>query len=92
MVYLQPSFLIWGLALIQIVGLASAWLARMSEGSRSQVSCHRVFFCCLAMMGLTTMIALAVTPKYWLTSGTTLSLMVISAVWDFRPATNARSL
>ena len=92
MAYLQPVSLVWILVSIQIVGLASAWLARLSEGSRGQSSCQWLFFGCLALMGLTTMISLAVGPKYWLVSGATLSVMVLGAVWDFRPAARAEGV
>ena len=87
MSYLEPSFLVWSLGVIQILGLISAWLARLSEGSPSQVSCQRLFLACLALVGLTTMasIALSPTPKYWLASGVTLSVMILAAIWDFSP-------
>ncbi len=87
MAYLEPSFLVWSLGVIQILGLASAWLARLSEGSAGQASCQRLFFACLALVALTTMasIALSPTPKYWLASGATLSVMILAAIWDFSP-------
>jgi len=87
MSYLEPSFLVWSLGVIQILGLISAWLARLSEGSASQASCQRLFIACLALVGLTTMasIALSPTPKYWLASGVTLGVMILAAIWDFSP-------
>jgi hypothetical protein len=92
MAYLEASLLLWGLGSIQIVGLISAWLARFSEGSRRQSCCHRLFLGCLGLIGLTTMATLALGPKYWLPSGMTLSVMVLGAVWDFRPEARARTL
>ena len=85
MAYLEASLLAWGLGSIQIAGLFSAWLARLSEGSRRQAWCHRLFLACLGLIGLTTMASLALGPKYWLPSGMTLAVMVLGAVWDFRP-------
>jgi hypothetical protein len=92
MAYLEASLLLWGLGSIQVAGLISAWLARLSEGSRRQACCQRLFFGCLGLIGLTTMASLALGPKYWLPSGMTLSIMVVGAVWDFRPETRAETL
>ena len=92
MAYLETSFLVWTLGLIQMAGLASAWLARMSEGSRSQASCQWLFLVFLAVMGLTTMATVALGPRYWLASGTTLAVMVLGAIWDFRAQARPESL
>jgi hypothetical protein len=92
MAYLEASLLLWGLGLIQIAGLTSAWLARFSEGSKRQACCHWVFLACLGLIGLTTMASLALGPKYWLPSGMTLSIMVLGAVWDFRPEPETETL
>jgi hypothetical protein len=92
MAYLETSFLLWLLGVIQIAGLLSAWLARLSEGSRSQASCQWLFFACLGLMGLTTMASVALGPRYWLASGATLSVMILGAIWDFRPAAKAERL
>jgi hypothetical protein len=83
MAYLEISFLPWFLSAIQIAGLISAWLARLSEGSPRQAWCQRLFVGCLAVMGLVTMTFVAVGARYWLASGATLSVMVLAAVWDF---------
>jgi hypothetical protein len=92
MAYLETSFVLWLLGVIQIAGLLSAWLARLSEGSRSQASCQWLFFACLGLMGLTTMASVALGPRYWLASGATLSVMILGAIWDFRPEAKAESL
>jgi hypothetical protein len=84
MAYLESSFLVWSLGLIQAAGLVSAWLARLSEGSRSQAPCQCVFLAFLGLVGGATMFSAALGPRYWLVSGATLSVMVLGAIWDFR--------
>ena len=84
MAYLESSSFVWLLGFVQFAGLVSAWLARLSEGSRGQASCHRLFFGCLALIGLAAMMSLALGPRYVLVSCITLSVMVLVAVWDFR--------
>jgi hypothetical protein len=83
MAYPESSFLFLSLSVIQIAGLASAWLARMSEGSSHQAPFQWLFFALLAVVGATTMGSIAVGTG-WLASGGTLSIMVLAAIWDFR--------
>lgn len=61
-----------------------AWLARLSEGSRNQAPCQWLFLAFLGLMGMVTMLSVALGPRYWLVSGATLSVMVLAAIWDFR--------
>ena len=75
---------LWILAALQFVGLLSAWLARVSEGSRMQTSCQWVFFATLIVLSVTTMLTIALHPWFWMTESVTLALMVLTAVWDFR--------
>jgi len=86
MVSLNGQVVIWVLSGIQIAGLSSAWLARLSEGSRSQTICQWLFFGCLALVGATTVFAMSLGPGCWLLTGSTLGVMVLAAVWDFRGA------
>ena len=76
---------LWILIGIQTLGLMSAWVARVSEGSPSQTASHLVFFACLALVGAGTVVALAIGPGCWLTSATTLSLMILMVTCDFSP-------
>jgi hypothetical protein len=92
MPYLESSSFIWALGLVQIAGLVSAWLARLSEGSRGQASCHRLFYGCLGVIGLASMAAVTVGPRHLLVSCMTLSVMVLAAVWDFRAEARPGSL
>jgi len=73
----------WILIGIQTLGLMSAWAARVSEGSSGQTASHLLFFACLALVGTATVVALAIGPGCWLTSATTLSLMVLMVTCDF---------
>jgi len=92
MPYQETSFLMWIVFFTQITGLASSWLARIAEGSRSQAACQWFFLACLALTGLTTMAAVDLGPRYWLISATTLSVMILGAVWDFRPQPGRESI
>ncbi|HXT58712.1 MAG TPA: hypothetical protein VN699_08750 [Pirellulales bacterium] len=83
MLALEPTSLIYVLAVIQVLGLASACLARMGEGSIRQTSCQRLFFGCLAMVGAATMTAMLLGPGACLASGATMAVMVLTATWDF---------
>lgn len=91
MAYPESAFLIWSLGFIQITGLTSAWLARLSEGSRSQGPCHWLFLACLGLVGFATMASVTLGPRYWLASGATLSVMILGAIWDFRAHPRAES-
>lgn len=84
MAYLDGSTFVWTLALVQIAGLVSAPLVRLSEGSRGQVACHLLFLGCLGLIGLATMLAAHLGPRYLLISCLSMSIMVLVAVWDFR--------
>jgi hypothetical protein len=91
MAYLETSFLAWFLGLIQIAGLTSAWLARLSEGSARQAVCQRMFVGCLALIGAMTMAFVALDVHHWWASGATLSVMTLAAIWDFRPHARVES-
>lgn len=83
MAYPEGSNIVFLFSLIQAAGLASAWLARLSEGSAHQAPCHWLFFGLLAAVGATIMVSIALGTG-WLASGATLSVMVLAAIWDFR--------
>jgi len=84
MAYLETTTLAWAMGSVQVIGLLSAWLSRLNEGSSRQAWCHLLFFTCLALLGFATMAFVALGARHWLGSGTTLSVMVLAAVWDFR--------
>jgi hypothetical protein len=74
---------IWALAGVQVLGLASACLARISEGRSYQTSCQRLFLGALGLAGMATVASFAMGPGHVLISGASLATMVLGAVWDF---------
>jgi hypothetical protein len=84
MAYLESSSFAWVFGIVQVVGLASAWMARLSEGSANQSSCHRLFFGLLGAIGLMTMLSVTLGPRYLLVACFTIAAMVLVAVWDLR--------
>ena len=74
---------VWALVAIQILGMISAGVARLSEGSRSQASCQGFFFALLFLVGIATVVAVTLGPGCWLISSSTLSLMVLTVTCDF---------
>jgi len=78
------SVILYTLAIAQVVGLASAFLTRFSEGSHCQGWCQSIFLACLGIVGLATMASLQLNVGGWYLSGTTLALMVVAATCDFR--------
>lgn len=92
MAYLESSSFIWALGIMQFAGLVSAWLARLSEGSRGQSSCHWLFFGCLGLIGVATLLSVSIGLRYLLFSCLTLSVMVLIAVWDFRAEARTRQI
>src|SRR5438046_10312065 len=79
----DPMVVAWCLACVQVVGLASAWLARITSRSDRHTSCQVLFICCLALVGMVTMVALSLGEGAFLISGTTLSILVLTTTWDF---------
>jgi hypothetical protein len=76
--------LFWGLVSLQVLGLASAWVVRLSEGSRRQTSCRRLFLACLTLVGGGAIVAPAVGSGWWMVFGGTLAVMVLMVTYDFR--------
>ena len=90
MVSLPISTVFWSLAVIHVLGILSAWLVRIQAGSAHQTLCQRVFFLFFCLVGLATIAATSVAPHHWLISGATLSLMVLTVVWDFSGSFEAK--
>ncbi|MBI2827048.1 MAG: hypothetical protein HYX69_20435 [Planctomycetia bacterium] len=80
---IRPFLPLWWLIVIQPLGLASAWMARVHEGSRHEAHCQRAFLVLLLAVGVTTLAAALTGPGSCLVSGTTLAIMVLAAVSDF---------
>jgi hypothetical protein len=82
--HLDLTTLLWIFAAVQALGLSSAWLSRVSEGSLLQPWFQRLFLICLLLNGASIVIAPAIGAVYWLISSATLGVMVVMAVCDFR--------
>lgn len=83
MLEFDPMVVACCLACVQVVGLASAWLARVTSRSIRHSSCQVLFFCCLTLVGMVTMLAFSHGAGAFLLCGTTLSIMVLTTTWDF---------
>ena len=82
---------IWFLTALQALGLASAWLARVSEGSRFQAACQSLFLLCLCLLGVATAAALTIGPGSCMSCGLTLSIMCVGVICDFQGARHAET-
>jgi hypothetical protein len=69
---------------MQVAGLASAVLARISVGWQGHAIYRGLFLVFLAAIGLATMAAVSASKTIWLPCGFTLPAMVLAVVWDFR--------
>ncbi|HEX7450179.1 MAG TPA: hypothetical protein VF306_21650 [Pirellulales bacterium] len=86
MVWLNPVWLFWCLAVVHGVGLLSACLTRLSEGSAGHARLQRVFVGCLSLAGLATMASLTLGPNTCMVSGATLVVTILMATWDMGTA------
>lgn len=94
MLLLDDITLFWIFAAIQPCGLISAWLTRRHAGGRKQVRSERLFWVLLVLVTLTTMAAMLQgrgVGAYWIFGAATLGAMILLAVWDCRPSSNAIS-
>ena len=79
----KPFLPLWWIAAIQALGLASAWYARVHQGSHRQSASQFVFLLLLALVGATTLAAAVTSPAGSVVGGTTMAAMVLATVWDF---------
>ena len=75
--------LIWCLFLSQAAGLVSAVATRVGSGSACHVSTRWLFAFLLSIVGLGMVVSLDLGPAYWLSSGATFSIMVLTVTCDF---------
>ena len=68
---------------LQVCGLLSAALSRISEGRRWQEIFQRIFFALLVIMAFTTVLNVWNAPQQWMMSATTVAVMVVTATCDF---------
>jgi hypothetical protein len=74
---------LWTIFTVQLLGMASAWVARLSVGSTRQVGCQRLFFVSLVAVGVATMASLCSPPLYWVVSAVTFTLTIMVVICDF---------
>ena len=79
---LSPTIVLWTVIGVQILGLFSALLSRLGDGSPGEGRCQCFFIFCLALMGAITITSMSLGPGAWLTCGATLSIMVLIALYD----------
>ena len=65
---------------IQVLGLISAFATRLGGSSYRSTASRWVFVICLAVVAMSTALTVGARSGSWLTSGTTFSLMVLTAV------------
>ncbi len=75
---------VWAVVCVLGLGLASAWFARVGAGSPRQATSQILFFGCLAMVALVTILSAGVGPGCWLASASTFASMVLAATADTR--------
>ena len=68
---------------VQVCGLLSAALARITEGRPWQELFQRMFMALLVIVAFTTVLNLWNAPQQWMMSATTLTVMVVTATCDF---------
>ncbi|MFW5693302.1 MAG: hypothetical protein ACOCWL_03710 [Thermoguttaceae bacterium] len=78
------SPLTWLVLGILVLGLLSAWFARVGAGSRRQALSHALFLGCLPMVAGATIVSFGVGPGCWLASAATFAVMVLGATADTR--------
>jgi hypothetical protein len=82
MAQFDPVYVLGAFAVVQVLALASACLARMSEGSCLEVRYQRLCLGCLALAGLATMASLVIGPTTCVFSGVALAVTILTATWD----------
>ena len=80
--HLVPNSVTCCLSFILMVGLASAWLARVTERSNDQRWFQWFFIACFLLVSVSTLYALNHGPCGGVACGATLAVMVIAATCD----------
>ena len=74
---------------VQLLGILSSISVRRSVGTDRETLVQFSFFVWLTLVGLSTIASALFAPGYCLLCGTTLAIMVLTAIWDTHPATPA---
>ena len=84
--------LIWALGTVLVLGLLSAWFARVGTGSRQQTLSHAIFLGFLPMVAGATILSFGLGPGCWLASASTFAVMVLAATAETRRSRGAEAL
>lgn len=85
MILLSDNSLLAIVTLVQLFGLLSLALLRVTERHFHQALYQQMFFVGLCLVGLATMCCLQCNDSSWITSAITLATMVLGATLDLRP-------
>jgi len=78
----DPGVFFWTVLALQVVGLASMFLARLPHPTFLHICCRRLFVVCLVVVGLATIYAMGLQCSTWAWCGTTFSLMAVGGTMD----------
>jgi hypothetical protein len=84
MIWVDHPLVFWLMAAVPFLGLFSLALTRVAEQTAAGAPCRCVFFVCLLLVGLATMLSVASGMGQWTVGGATLSLMVVGSTLDLR--------
>lgn len=82
----DPIVFFWSVLVLQVIGLASMFLARMPHPTFLHGCCRRLFVVCLIVVGLATIYAMGSQTSTWAWYGTTFSLMAVGGTMDLGSA------
>jgi hypothetical protein len=78
----DPLVFFWAMLALQVVGLASMFLARLPHPTLLHNCCRRVFIACLVVVGVATIYAMGHECSTWAWCGTTFSVMAVGGTMD----------
>lgn len=81
--------MLWSILIsVQVLGLGTTWLTRVTSGCELECFCQKLFLVSFGLVSIATLAGMMLGTVYCLISGVSLSVMVLGAVSDLRP--NAR--
>ena len=79
-----PLILLCCVGAVQIFGLATVALARISEGSRAELPTRALFYLALSCVAGTALLALGLGDNWWPLCALTFGVMIVGATLDAR--------
>ena len=73
-----------GWIILQLLGIAAAWMVRVQAGMKSEWLAEGLFLLCFALVALATIAGHQFCSSMWILSATTLAVMMVTVVLDFR--------